>query len=119
MVQQSKKRIGSKAPIKKIIQGDKWYLVDTINHKEPRLVRIDFNTKQDVINRIKYNLHQDIRWDYISGEMAILNKLKFKRRGRNMGNIHVDKYEYSPELLTRQERKSFRTKFRRYVRKEN
>lgn len=97
------------------IKPNKWYLVDTIKHKEPRLIRIDFDTKADVISRIEKKLDGYLRWDYVSGKDAIANKLRFKIRFQNTGGKTIEKYDYAPEHTTIQERKSFRTKFRRHA----
>lgn len=99
------------------IKSDKWYLVDTINKKDPRLIRRDFRNKKDVERVIEKKLKNGLRWHYISGKNAIATKLKFKRRRRF--NAEIEIYDYYPEDTTPRERKTFRTKSRRHAKKKN
>jgi len=94
------------------IDTSKWYLVDTITNRLPTLLRNEFDTKKAAIRFIENKLDGNLLWDYLSGEEAKELGLKFKMKGPRLG-VQVIKYEYPPDILTPQERKSFRTQLRR------
>jgi len=100
------------------VDATKWYLVDTITNRLPTLLRKEFDTKKDAIRFIENKLNGDLVWDYLPGSEVIEMGLRFKMKGPRLG-VQVIKYEYPPELLSQQERKNFRTKFRRDGKKEN
>ena len=102
-------------PVK--INIKRWYLVDTIKHIEPRLVKKEFNTERDVLKFIEDKLDGDLAWDVISGEEAKKLKLKFKRKLLKRIKVPVLKYEYPPEITTKQGKKSFRTNQRYHGKK--
>ena len=97
------------------IRIDKWYLVDTIITYNPRMLKVDFHHEQDVLDFISNSLEGSLRWDCIKGVDAIVKGLTFKEKHPDLPSILI--YNYPPDCLSNQDKKSYRTQYRRDERK--
>lgn len=104
---------------KKKVKANKWYVVDLRILHEPLLFRNEFNNKKSAIEAICNHLSFNFK-DYIpiSGEDAITYNIQLKKLMKKGGyRIPVVKYDYPPERITYQNKKTYRTIIRRKLRK--
>lgn len=104
-------------PKKTKILPHKWYIVEAFGKNQNgnmQILRAEFDKKKEAQIAIKVNYpNRQIYYDVIKGRQAIEFCMEFKKRFQKM----VIKYDY-PETIgeTKQDRKSFRTKYRRHRR---
>jgi hypothetical protein len=99
----------------KLIKPDKWYIVDTyrLNQKRrPMVIRKEFDNVEQIKHQLDIHFPNNIRFDYIKGDKALELGLYLIRAYPNL-RIYLRKYRYTPDMTTDQEKKSYRTKFRR------
>lgn len=102
----------------KPIQPDKWYIINTFDRCKKNLPRYylkAYDRRVQVIRAIYKQIKDPITYDYLKGseiiEMGIIPlDMVYIRR---FPKPPTTKYDYNIRLMTRQEKKSFRTKFRR------
>lgn len=102
------------------IEKDKWYIVDLVKKSRRgtyQIFRKVFDTKKQA-ESAKKRTFGDAAYEYevIKGAEALefgfeIRKSKLHYRG------DILKYDYPPSRTTKQARKSFRTKYRRWKRK--
>lgn len=100
------------------IKRNKWYIVDLrskgrIGYK---LFKVEFATKKKAKEALKRNLGgKTFLFDVVKGDQAIEFKFTFTKVGfTSLG--YILKYDYPEDKITEQQRKSFRTKYRRWKR---
>ena len=101
----------------RIIKSDKWYIVDTMRYRngKPRMLKREFNNKHIIqynINRLS-KLHgiDKLRFCPIKGKKAIELGLTITNKNITLGDYFY-RYRYDG-FETFQQKKSYRTKFRR------
>jgi hypothetical protein len=98
------------------IEPNKWYIVDTYNrdrYGKPKLLKKRFDNKKQIKMNIKKLLgNDDVRFDWIRGSEAISLNLRIMNRFPSL-RVYLKKYNYENYMITIQDRKSYRTKFRR------
>lgn len=103
----------------RIIKPNKWYIVDTYRpdrRGKPRMLKKEFDNKKQVLDNIKMiidkkSVHR-FRFDAIKGSEAMELGIYIMNAYPNL-RIYLRKYNYLPHMVTPQNRKSYRTKFRR------
>lgn len=101
-----------------LIQSDKFYIVDTkrLNRKgRPKMLKKRFDNVKQVKMCLDKYLDSDIRFDYLKGKEAIDLGLEIMRYAPQL-NVYLRKYCYENYMVTDQDKKSYRTKFRRHNR---
>lgn len=106
----------------RIIKPKKWYIVDTYRPDvggKPRMLKKEFDNKKQVIDNIKMiigkkSVHK-YRFDAIEGKEAIELGIYILNAFPNL-RVYLRKYNYANYMVTPQDRKSYRTKFRRHNR---
>lgn len=109
--------------IKRPVKPNKWYVVDTdrisLINKVPRLFKREFDNNYQAQLYIRKYLGDSIRFDYIKGSeateigMTIMNRWpRLFKKNESYGS----KYEYNEEDVTTQNKKVYRTRFRRHQR---
>lgn len=103
----------------RIIKPDKWYIVDTYRidpSGKPMMLKKEYDNSKQAKNMINYiieNLKANkYRFDIIQGSEAIFHKITI-RNGYPSLRLYLRKYNYSDHQISEQQRKSYRTKFRR------
>lgn len=103
----------------RVIEPDKWYIVDLTNRNVNRtykIIRAAFKTKSRAIEAIQRHLNdREIYFDVIKGKDVLHYEIPFVAMHYH-GIPYLMKYDYPPEALTYQDKKSFRTKYRRWLR---
>jgi hypothetical protein len=95
------------------VKKGRWYLVDTKYIKRPKIMRIDFRSKFDVLTFIHNKKKNNLRWDCLSSKSVIRLNIPFKKKTSPDDDMeYVVIYKYPADCITHQERKSFRTKYR-------
>lgn len=98
----------------KDIELDKYYIVDITELNKPELFRNDFKSLDEGVSVIRKYLKFDFKhYQVIKGEEAIKHKIKFKESKFRVNFINVVKYDYPPERVTLQNKKTWRTIQRR------
>jgi hypothetical protein len=95
------------------VKEGRWYLVDTRYITRPKVMRIDFRSKSDVLTFISDKKNNNLRWDCLSSKDVIKLNIPFKKQTSPDDDMeYVVIYKYPPDCITLQERKNFRTKYR-------
>lgn len=99
-----------------------WYIASLIMGV-PRLYPRFFKTEKEVLSFMKINKINHIHFIHIRGKRALGYDLKFYKRSVNLYSL-INKmgqviYSYPPDRIKRQDKKSFRTKSRRWKRDYN
>lgn len=97
------------------VKKDKWYIVDTFRvdpKGKPKMLKKEFDNKKQAEMNIEKYFPGNLRFDIIKGEKAIELKLYIMNAYPNL-KVYLRKYRYAPEMVTEQNKKSYRTKFRR------
>lgn len=97
------------------IDPDKWYMVDTLRldiKGKPKMLKKQFDNQEQVMFNIKQHFPNSLRFDAIKGIKAIELGLYVMNAIPNL-QIYLRKYRYSADMITDQDKKSYRTKFRR------
>lgn len=99
----------------RIIKPNKWYIVDTFRPDrkgKPRMLKKEFdNPKQIKMNLDEY-FPNNLRFDWIKGSEAIELELYVMNSFPNL-QVYLKKYRYASNMIHEQDKKSYRTKFRR------
>lgn len=106
--------------IRKDIKSNKYYIVDTgrlDRRGKPKLLRKEFDNAEQVKMNLKKLLADDLRFDWIKGSEAIELGLIIMKNFQGLG-FYLKKYNYSNIMTTEQEKKSYRTKYRRHQRRK-
>lgn len=108
---------------KRPVNPNKWYIVDTRRisklNKVPRLFKKQFDNSYQAKLCIRKYLKDEMRFDYIKGSeaielgMTVMNY--YPKVWPNTGSYNI-KYEYNEEDITKRDRKTYRTRFRRHKR---
>ncbi|MAO08061.1 MAG: hypothetical protein CL596_05040 [Alteromonas sp.] len=104
------------------IKKDRWYIVDLRNKTQDKksywLLRVNFRTKEEARKVLNKNLGDKILFfDIVKGVTAIEFGFRYPKNTKGPSYLgYLRKYDYPPELETIQQRKSYRTKFRRWKR---
>lgn len=100
------------------ISPEKWYIVDLFrvdHYKKPTMLKKAFdNHKQAQMSLDKF-FKGKLRFDIIQGFDAIRMKMVIRNAKPDLGT-YLHKYRYAADMMSHQERKSYRTKFRRQKR---
>ncbi len=103
------------------VKDNRWYIVDLRNKTREGsywLLKVDFKTKKEAKLVLNKNLaDKTVFFDVVSGKEV--KEFGFKMPGKSKGPSYLGylrKYDYPPELETLQQKKSYRTKFRRWKR---
>jgi hypothetical protein len=92
-----------------------WYVL-SLHHKKPKLFWRPFKTKEQCLDYIRINGKiKSFLFLPIKGESAIDYGLSISKWCRRFKGLYVT-YRYPADRITRQDRKSFRTKYRRWMR---
>lgn len=105
-------------PKVRAIQPDKWYIIDLLRldiHRRPKLIKKPFDNVKQIKMNLDEHFPRNLRFDWIKGKKAIELGLKISTLCPNL-NIYLRKYYYRNYMITPQDRKSYRTKFRRHNR---
>ena len=108
--------------MKRKINPKFWYIVDLRHQTRDNsyyLLNHSFKTKKEAKRILEKNIKDNtVYFDVIQGSEAIEFKFRFREETAD-GMTYLDylrKYDYPPELETMQQKKSFRTKYRRWKR---
>jgi hypothetical protein len=92
-----------------------WYVL-TLHHKKPKVFWRAFKTKEKCLEYIRINGKiKSFLFLPIKGESVISYDLKLSKWTRRFKGLWAT-YKYPADRITRQDRKSFRTKYRRWMR---
>lgn len=97
------------------IDPSKWYIVDTFRRDpkgKPKMLKKPFDNPQQIKLNLDMYFPNNLRFDYIKGSKAIELKLYIMNAYHSL-RVYLRKYRYSIDMTTEQEKKSYRTKFRR------
>jgi len=100
------------------IDPKKWYLIDTkrLNREgRPKMLKKPFDNVHQVKMCLAKFLNSELRYDYLRGDEAIEMGLKISRYAPHI-YVYLKKYSYENYMITEQDRKSYRTKYRRHNR---
>ena len=99
----------------RLIRLEKWNIIYTFRSDrqgKPRMLKKEFDNPKQA----KYNLDMyfrgNLRFDIIRGDEAIELKLQVMKAFPNL-HIYLRKYRYENHMIAEQDKKSYRTKFRR------
>lgn len=108
--------------IKRKIKDNRWYIVNLMKKNRGgkfMLIRKSFTSAKKAHKAISLNFPgNEILFEAVKGIDAKEYGFTFNKE-LSPGWGHVIKYHYPPESMTQQERKSYRTKARRWKRKFN
>ena len=99
----------------RIIKPNKWYIVDT--HRtdvkgKPRMLKKEFDNKRQVQQNLDEYFPGNLRFDILKGSEAIKLGVYIMNAYPNL-QVYLRKYGYANYMITSQDKKSYRTKFRR------
>jgi len=100
------------------IDPKKWYIIDTfrLTYKgKAKMIKKKFDNVHQIKMCLEKFLNSNLRYDWIRGDEAIELELKIMRFGPEI-NEYLEKYNYENYMVTYQDKKSYRTKFRRQKR---
>lgn len=100
------------------INPSKWYLVDTkrlTRQGRPKVLKKSFDNVKQIKMCLSQYLGAELRFEYIKGSEAIELGLQIMRWFPGL-RIYLRKYCYDNDMITPQDKKSYRTKFRRHHR---
>lgn len=98
-----------------ILNPKHWYIMVFIKGK-PVLYSRFFKTREKAENFMYINKIKGLQYTPIKGEKAIDYELKFHKGRVNRLFKNIDSYDYPVDRISKQDRKSFRTKSRRWMR---
>ena len=104
--------------MKSLIKNKHWYIV-VVKNKKPILYYKAFKTKESIKSFMDINNIKGFNFLVIKGEQALEYNIKIKTRAFNVLFRHTEplvKYRYPVDRFTKQDKKSFRTKSRRWYR---
>lgn len=99
----------------RIIKPEKWYIVDTFRPDrkgKPRMLKKEFDNPKQIQHNLDMYFKGNLRFDMIQGKEAIELELYVMNAYPNL-QIYLRKYQYANYMITEQDKKSYRTKFRR------
>jgi hypothetical protein len=102
------------------IKPDKWYLVNCLDLSTtgtPRLYSKEFDNRLQAVNCLKRHKFDNYLFDFIKGRDAIRLKLNFTKKLMSLGE-YLYKYNYLNYMIDYQDKKSYRTKYRRHQRRK-
>ena len=102
------------------IKPKKWYIVNCLDvsiQGIPRLLSKEFDNKQQAKNCLKVNNFDNYLFDFILGKDAKRLKMQFTLKKLSFID-YLHKYRYENYMITIQDKKSYRTKFRRHQRRK-
>lgn len=99
----------------RIIKLDKWYIIDTfrVDKKgKPRMLKKEFDNPKQAQYNLDMYFKGNLRFDIIRGDEAIELGVYVMNAFPNL-HIYLRKYRYDNHMIAEQDKKSYRTKFRR------